>query len=39
MAVAILSKQQDFDGIIERSLETSREVTGSNSCKDGREQR
>ena len=38
MAVGMQYKQQDFAGIIERSLETSREVTGSSSCIDGCEQ-
>jgi len=38
MAVGKKFKQQDFGGIIERSLETSKEVTGSSSSKDRREQ-
>jgi len=38
VAVGIESEQQDLGRIIERSLETSKEATGSSSCKDGREQ-
>jgi len=38
-AVRMYSKQQDFDGMIERSLETSREVIGSIVAKKGRESR
>jgi len=38
IAVGIYSKQQEFGGIIERGLETSKKLTDSSSCKDGREQ-
>jgi len=36
--VGMQSKQQDFGGMVERSLETSREVTGSSNCKEGQVQ-
>jgi len=35
IAVGMWSKQQDFGGMVQRSIEISIEVTGSSSCKLG----